>query len=79
VDRQGLAGTYSAGVSQEVRANRLDVAVVGLAEGASGLEVLLASPALRQDRQRQCDLDVRHCVEWRVLVLAWWGDGDEGN
>jgi hypothetical protein len=42
--------TYSAGISQEVRANRLDVAVGTLTKLANGLEVLLASPALGQDR-----------------------------
>jgi hypothetical protein len=45
--------TYSAGISQKVRANRLDVAVVGRAELADRLEVLLASPASRQDWQWQ--------------------------
>lgn len=45
--------TYSAGIGQKVRANWLDVAVVRLGELADRLEVLLASPALRQDRQRQ--------------------------
>jgi hypothetical protein len=41
-----------------VRADGLNLAVVGLADGADGLEVLLASPALGQDGQRQVDLDV---------------------
>lgn len=45
--------TYSAGISQKVRANRLDVAVVGRAELADRLEVLLTSPASRQDWQWQ--------------------------
>jgi hypothetical protein len=53
-----------------VRADGLDFAVVGLAEGARGLEVLLASPALRQDGQRQVDLDVGHCVAVSLLVVG---------
>jgi hypothetical protein len=44
--------TYSAGISQEVRAHRLNVAVVGLAELTNSLEILLTSPALGQDGQR---------------------------
>ena len=55
-----MCSTYTAGVGQEVRADGLDLAVVGLADGAGGLEVLLASPALGQDGQRQVDLDVGH-------------------
>lgn len=51
-----------------MRANGLNVAVVGLAQLTSGLEVLLAGPASRQDRQRQCNLDGRHCA-----VCSWWG------
>lgn len=54
-------GTYAASVGQEVRADGLDLAVVGLAEGADRLEVLLAGPALGQHGQRQVDLDVGHC------------------
>jgi hypothetical protein len=55
--------TYSAGISQEVRANRLDVAVGRGAELADRLEVLLASPPFRQDGQWQVDLHGgRHCV-----------------
>ena len=56
----GVCSTYAAGVGQEVRADGLDLAVVGLADGAGGLEVLLASPALGQDGQRQVDLDGGH-------------------
>jgi hypothetical protein len=44
--------TYSAGIGEEVWANGLNFAIVGVAQLADGLEVLLASPALRQDRQR---------------------------
>jgi hypothetical protein len=55
--------TYSAGIGQEVRANRLDGAVGRLAELADGLEVLLAGPSFGQHRQRQVDLHGgRHCV-----------------
>jgi hypothetical protein len=48
-----LQVTHSAGIGQEVRANRLDVAVRGSGELADGLEVLLASPSRGEDRQRQ--------------------------
>jgi len=34
---------------QEVRANRLDIAIGGMAEVADGLEVLFTSPALGED------------------------------
>jgi hypothetical protein len=44
--------TYSAGISQKVRANRLNVAVICRAELPDGLEVLLASPTSRKDWQR---------------------------
>jgi hypothetical protein len=60
--------TYSAGISQKVVADRLDVAVGGCAELADRLEVLLASPPLRQNWQRDRDLHVGcHCV------VFWWG------
>jgi hypothetical protein len=52
-----------------VRADGLDLAVVGLADGTGGLEVLLASPALGQDGQRQVDLDVGHGCS-RVVAVA---------
>lgn len=57
-----------------MRADGLDLAVVGLAEGADGLEVLLASPALGQDGQGEVDLDVgAHCCG---AVDAVGGDGN---
>lgn len=65
-----LEVTYSASISQEVRANRLNIAVVGLAKLTDGLEVLLASPAFRQDRERQGNLNVGH---YCVGGLRWWG------
>ena len=56
-----------------MRADRLNLAVVGLAERADGLEVLLTGPALGQDGQRQVDLDVGHGCDWecRAVVMQW--------
>jgi hypothetical protein len=45
--------TYPAGVRQEVGTDWLDITVSGLAKVPNRLEVLLAGPALRQDRERQ--------------------------
>lgn len=66
----GHIETYSAGIGQEVWADRLNVAVVGFAQLADGLEVLLASPTLGQDREGECNLHVCHCC---------CGDGDGGG
>lgn len=52
-------------MGQEMRAHRLDIPVGGLAEMADGLEVLLSSPALRQDGEGQIDLNGRHLFEGR--------------
>lgn len=60
--------TYSAGISQKVRANRLNVAIGRRAELADGLEVLLAGPASRQHGQRQRNLHVGSHG-----VVLWWG------
>ena len=68
--------TYSAGIGQEVRANRLNIAVVCLAQLADGFEVLLTSPALGQDGQWQRNLHVRHCAR---LVLCGGGGEDGGG
>lgn len=51
---------YSASIRKEVRANRLDVAINGLAELANRLKVLLTSPTTGQDGQRQCNRNVCH-------------------
>ena len=71
----GLKVTYSAGISQKVWANRLDVAVGRSAELADGLEVFLASPSSGKDGQWQCDLHGRgHCaLSW------WWGETQADN
>lgn len=71
VEWLGDIETYSAGIGQEVWANRLNVAVVGFAQLADGLEVLLASPALGQDREGECNLHICHCF--------CGGDGDGGG
>lgn len=39
--------TYPAGMSKEVRADRFDISVSGLAEVSDSLEVFLSDPALR--------------------------------
>lgn len=52
-----MAGT--AGVGEEVRANRLDAALHSIGQLADSFEVLVGAPAGGQDRQRQGD-DVRN-------------------
>jgi hypothetical protein len=69
-----LEATYSAGVGEEVWANRLNLAVVCIAQLADGLEVLFTSPALRQDRQRQRNLHVCH-----YAGLSSWVVGETGS
>jgi hypothetical protein len=48
-------------MGEEMGPDGLDVAVGRMAEGADGLEILLGSPACRQDWQRQVDLYRRRC------------------
>jgi hypothetical protein len=47
-------------MSKKVVADRLDIAVVGMAKLSDRLEVLFGSPALRQDWERQRDCHRSH-------------------
>lgn len=46
---------------EEVRTDGLNVAIVGGAQVADGLEVLLGGPARRQDWKGKRNLHGRHC------------------
>lgn len=60
-------------MGKEVVADRLDIAVVGLAELADGLEVLFGSPTLREDRKRQRNRDRSHGEVVGEKVVATMG------
>lgn len=61
------SSTYSACMSEKVRANRLNIALSSGRELANGLEVFLARPALWEGRQRQFSV---YCSHRRVLNVA---------
>jgi hypothetical protein len=64
-----ISKTYSAGVSQEVRANGLHVALGGTGESTDDLEILLTSPTLRQGREGNVDnLGRSHCGVVLVMI-----------
>lgn len=67
---KGSLVTGSAGVGQEVRANRLDAALDSTRELADGLEVLFGAPALGESRQREGDnlRDGSHFLVFWVFV-----------
>lgn len=48
-----MRDTYATGMSKEMRADRLNVALVGSRERANDLEVLFGLPAGRQRRQQR--------------------------
>jgi hypothetical protein len=55
-------------MSQEMRANWLDIAVSGIAEVSDSLEILLSCPPFWKDRQRQIDLNSIHFC-YRVEIF----------
>jgi hypothetical protein len=65
---------YSASMGKKVRANRLNVAIDRMAEVADGLEILLASPSLWENRERQGNL---HGSHFRGEFVRRWRDEEQ--
>lgn len=63
--RKSALVASTAGVGEEVRANRLDAALNGSRKVTQGLEVLVGSPALREDGERKGD--------------EWHGEDEDGD
>ena len=61
-----MAGT--AGVGEEVRADRLNASLDSTREGADGLEVFVSSPALGERREREGES--RHCNAESTTTLC---------
>lgn len=73
--RKGALVASTAGVGEEVRANRLNGALGGTRQLANGLEVLFGAPALREDRQRQLNRgDGSHCFCCERCGNGWGGE-----
>lgn len=68
--REGAVVTLATSVSQEVRANRLQVPLGGSGQSTNRLEVLVSTPALRQGGQGHFDsLHSGHCgIGWLCFV-----------
>lgn len=67
---EGALVTSSAGVSQEMRTDRLNAALHAAGQLSDSLEVLLGAPSFGKDGQRQV-IDLRNGSHCDVVLRGW--------